>query len=150
MELVLFIGLQGGGKSTFYRQRFVDTHLRLNLDMLRTRHREALLFDACLAAKQPVVIDNTNPTRDERARYITPARAANFRVVGYYFQSGLEDCKRRNLQRPEPRVVPLPGLLGTYRRMQVPSPDEGFDQMWYVRIADDGEFVVEAWSDEIR
>ncbi|QDU55829.1 hypothetical protein Pan181_20260 [Aeoliella mucimassa] len=41
MEVVVFIGLQASGKSTFYKQRFVDTHMRLNLDMLRTRYRDA-------------------------------------------------------------------------------------------------------------
>lgn len=83
MELVIFIGLQGSGKSTVYKQRLVDTHIRLNLDMLRTRHCESLLFEACPAAKQPVVIGNTNPTIEERARYVLPAKAADFRVVGY-------------------------------------------------------------------
>ncbi len=46
MELLLFIGGQASGKSTFYHQRFRDTHLRINLDMLRTRHREAILLKA--------------------------------------------------------------------------------------------------------
>ena len=53
MELVLFMGIQATGKSTFFRERFFDTHLRMNLDMLKTRHRESLLFAACLEAKQP-------------------------------------------------------------------------------------------------
>jgi hypothetical protein len=54
MQLVLFVGVQASGKSTFFRQRFAETHLRLSLDVLRTRHREAILFNACLEAKQPV------------------------------------------------------------------------------------------------
>jgi len=37
MEAVIFVGLQAAGKSTFYRERFFDTHVRINLDMLRTR-----------------------------------------------------------------------------------------------------------------
>jgi predicted kinase len=150
MELVVFVGLQGSGKSSFYRQRMVDTHIRLNMDMLRTRHREQLLFDACLAAKQPVVVDNTNPTLDERARYIRPAKAAGFRVIGYYFQSRVEPCKQRNQQRPPDQVVPLPGLLGTYKRLVVPTASEGFDQLCYVRITEGGDFAVEEWSDEVR
>ena len=81
MQLVLFIGVQASGKSTFYRQRFAESHLRLSLDMLRTRFREAILFDACLEAKQPMVIDNTNPSRQERARYILPAKAAGFEII---------------------------------------------------------------------
>jgi predicted kinase len=35
MEAVIFVGIQGSGKSTFYNERFVDTHIRINLDMLK-------------------------------------------------------------------------------------------------------------------
>lgn len=149
MELILFIGLQGSGKSTFYRRNLVDTHLRLNLDMLRTRHREGILLAACLEAKQPVVIDNTNPTPEDRARYIVPAKAAGFRVLGYYFQSAIEDCKRRNAQRPPKQVVPVPGLLTTYSKLVRPSLNEGFDELKYVCIADAGQFLVEEWNNEV-
>src|SRR4029077_2067989 len=76
MEAIIFVGVQGSGKTTFYRERFFDTHLRISLDMLRTRHREQLLVAACLAAKQPFVIDNTNPLPADRARYIGLAREA--------------------------------------------------------------------------
>jgi len=150
MQLIVFIGLQGCGKSTFYLRHLVDTHIRLNLDMLRTRHREMLLFNACIEAKQPIVIDNTNPTVEERSRYIAPARTAGFGVVGYYFQSLIEDCKRRNMQREERRVVPLAGLLGTYTRLTVPTHKEGFDELKYVRIDEAGQFVLEEWSNEVR
>ena len=37
MQVVILIGIQGSGKSTFCRKRFFDTHVRINLDMLRTR-----------------------------------------------------------------------------------------------------------------
>ncbi|RYG54885.1 ATP-binding protein, partial [bacterium] len=30
MEALLFIGIPGAGKSTFFRQRFFDTHQRIN------------------------------------------------------------------------------------------------------------------------
>ena len=102
MEAVIFVGLQGAGKSTFYKERFFATHLRVNLDMLKTRHREKRLVQACVETGQPFVVDNTNPTRAERAVYIRAAKDAGFRVVGYYFQSRVEDCKRRNDQRPLP------------------------------------------------
>ena len=149
MELVLLVGMQACGKSTFYKERFFDTHVRINLDMLKTRHREKLLFEACLAAKQPVVIDNTNPTPEDRARYVGAAKAAGFEVAGYYFQSKIEECKARNQQRQADQVVPLPGLLGTYAKLVRPTLAEGFDALWYERIGTDGQFVVEEWSDEV-
>ncbi len=76
MEMILFIGGQAAGKSTFYQQCFRETHLRINLDMLRTRQREAILLEACLRMKQAFVVDNTNPTPEDRQRYIPLARAA--------------------------------------------------------------------------
>jgi predicted kinase len=149
MEAVILIGLQGAGKSTFYKECFFDTHLRINLDMLKTRHRERRFLQACVETGQRFVVDNTNPTRADRAVYVQAAKQAGFRVIGYYFQSRVEDCKRRNEQRPPEKQVPLPGILGAASRMELPSL-EGFDELHYVRIDEGGSFVVEAWKDEVR
>src|SRR4051812_25955702 len=118
MEAVIFVGLQGSGKSSFYLERFYRTHVRLNLDMLRTRHRERLLLQACLQAKQPFVVDNTNPRAADRARYVAPARATGFRVVAYYFEAPLGEAIRRNAARPPDERVPAKGIVGTYRLLQ--------------------------------
>jgi hypothetical protein len=149
MEAVLFVGLQGSGKSTFYRERYFATHLRINLDMLKTRHRESRFLQACIETRQPFVVDNTNPTRAERQVYIEAAKQAGFRVIGYYFQSRVEDCKRRNEQRPVDQQIPHRGLLGTAGRLQIPSRDEGFDGLFYVRIDEGNRFVIEGWKDEV-
>lgn len=148
MELVVLIGIPATGKSTFARERFGDTHLRLNLDMLRTRHREDVLFRACLEAKQPVVIDNTNTTRAERARYLDPAKAAKFRVVGCYFSSKVADALVRNASRTGDARIPEAALLGMAGRLEAPRLDEGFDELRYVRLEPTG-FVVEGWRDEV-
>ena len=148
MEAVIFIGLQAAGKSTFYVQRFFRTHVRINMDMLGTKHRERLLLDACLAGKQPFVIDKVNAAAVDRATYIQAAKAAGFHVVGYYFQSKLDDCLARNAARSEAERVPDVAILGASRRLQRPSRAEGFDQLYYVRTIT-GEFVVEEWRDEV-
>ncbi|TSC32210.1 AAA family ATPase [Corallococcus sp. Z5C101001] len=149
MEAIIFTGIQGTGKSTFYRERYFTTHVRLSLDMLKTRHREKVLLRACLEAKQPFVVDNTNPTVAERSRYIAAAKDAGFRVVGCYFQSKVADALIRNEQRPLEQRVPVVGVLGTYRRLQVPNPEEGFDALFFIRLSQDG-FVVEEWQREVR
>ena len=48
MQAVIFIGIQATGKTTFYVQHFLNTHLRISLDVLRTRHREARFLETCL------------------------------------------------------------------------------------------------------
>jgi predicted kinase len=132
MEAIIFIGTQGAGKSTFYKKNFINTHIRINLDMLKTRHREQIFLKACLEAKQPFVIDNTNPTAADRSRYIIPAQANKFQVIAYYFDTNLEKCKQQNSQRSEKEIVPLVGLLGTYKKLTLPSWEEGFNKIYSV------------------
>ncbi len=92
MEAVIFIGIQASGKTSFYLHRFFETHVRLSLDMLKTRHRQRLLVEACVAAKQPFVVDNTNVRQEERAEYIVRAQAGGFHVLGYFFEPQVEQA----------------------------------------------------------
>ena len=148
-EVIVFIGVQASGKSSFYRARFADSHVRINLDMLRTRHRENILFEACLAAKQSLVIDNTNPTSDCRARYLPRALEHGFSTIGYYFQSKIKDAIDRNSTRPEQQRVPDAGIRATYSKLQLPHFSEGFDQLFYVAHGPDGQFQPTPWKDEV-
>lgn len=149
MEAVILIGLQASGKSTFYQQRFFATHLRISLDMLRTRHRERVLVRACLDLGQPFVVDNTNPSADERAAYIGPARAAGFRVSGYLLQSQVADCIERNAARSGAARVPAKAIAGTSRRLQRPAYAEGFDALHAVRMDSAGGFIIEDWRNGV-
>jgi predicted kinase len=149
MQAVIFVGIQAAGKSTFYQQRFFATHVRISLDLLRTRHRERSLVTWCLAHRQPFVVDNTNPTVTERAVYITPARVAGFRVVGYYFESNVPSSIRRNAARSGSARVPSAASGGTKRRLVMPSLAESFDVLHFVRIGSGGDFVIEEWRDAV-
>jgi predicted kinase len=149
MQLVLFCGIQATGKSTFYQQCFFHTHVRLSLDLLRTRHREQRFLQVCLETQMRCVVDNTNPTRAERASYIAPARAAGFEIVGYFFQSIAADALVRNRQRPVERQIPDKGIRGTRNRLEIPAPSEGFDKLYYVRVAGNQEFLLTEWQDEV-
>lgn len=149
MELLLFIGLQATGKSTFFRERYFRSHVRLNLDMLKTRHRLELLFSASLEGKTRVVIDNTNLTKAEREPYIQKAKNAGFLVEGFFFESRVADAQRRNLARSEEERVPELAIPGSSRRLELPRLDEGFDALSYVRIDGAHGFVVEKWRNEV-
>ncbi|MCC7065978.1 MAG: AAA family ATPase [Planctomycetes bacterium] len=148
-EAVILIGIQATGKSTFVRTRLFDSHARINLDMLGTRHRESLLLQACLAAGQSFVVDNTNASRSERASYITLAKQHGFVVVGYYFQSAIDEALTRNATRDAGQRVPDLGVRGTHARLQIPSLEEGFDRLHYVRMGSkqaDYDFHIEDWQ----
>lgn len=149
MEAVIFIGIQAAGKSTFYKQNFFRSHMRINLDMLKTRSREDIFIDACIKAKQPFVIDNTNPTVDARKKYIDIAKNFGFSVIGYYFKSDVKEAIARNEGRLGKEYVPPIGIAGTYNKLIVPTYEEGFDKLYYVSIDDDNNFLVEEQQREI-
>ena len=148
MEAVILIGVQGAGKTAFYRERLFHTHVRLGLDLLRTRDRECALMKACLDCKQPFAIDNTNILRAERATYIAAARSAGFRVIGYFIRVELKAAIARNRNRGK-QAVPLPGLLRSWKRLEPPRVDEGFDELYIVTPNRENEFVVEVSQPEV-
>jgi hypothetical protein len=120
MEAIVLCGVQGSGKTTLYRDRFAATHEHVSLDLLGSRAREAALIAECLEEGRPFVVDNTNPTAADRTRYIAPARAAGFKVIGYLVE---HDGRSEHVG---------PATVGaTARRFVRPAPEEGFDELWH-------------------
>ena len=148
MEAVIFCGIQASGKSTFFKEKFFKTHVRISLDMLKTHNRESILLNACLEAKQPFVIDNTNPSREDREKYIAAAKAKKFKVTGYYFSTSLESALERNSKRIGKENIPEIGVRGTLKRLEKPSMEEGFDQLFFVTL-DNDTFTINEWNNEI-
>jgi len=148
MEAVIFCGVQGAGKSTFYKDRFFRTHVRVSLDLLRTRRREKIFLTTCLESSQRFVVDNTNPTQAERAIYIQAARGKKFKVIGYYFDSEAEEALSRNALRSGKERVPDVAIKITLAKLERPSLDEGFDELYQVVIEQE-KFVVSELNDAI-
>lgn len=144
MELILLIGIPASGKSSFFKARLSDTHVRLNLDMLKTRHRLKLLFRASLEARAHVVVDNTNLTVKERAPYLEAARAAGYRIVGYFLQSRVHDALARNAARGRP--VPDVAVKSASKALELPTLSEDFDELFFVSL-NEGDFIVEPWQE---
>ncbi len=147
MEIIIFCGLQASGKSTFYKEKFFNSHVRISMDLLRTRHREKSFIDLCYTTEKSFVVDNTNPSLTDRERYISEAKLRKIKVIGYYFQSKLEDSIERNGKRQGKELIPIAGIRNTYNKLELPSRKEGFDELYYVQIVDN-QFKIEEWNDE--
>ena len=99
--MVVMIGIQGSGKSEFYKQYLSDHYIRVNLDTLHTRNKERLMIDQCIANSESFAIDNTNPTVADRAKYITAAKTAGYHIIGYFMQSMLMYGKEASNRKQE-------------------------------------------------
>jgi predicted kinase len=143
MEAIIFCGIQASGKTTFYIERFFKTHVRISLDLFNTRRKEKIFIETCLKTQQRYVIDNTNPTKKERLAYIEKAKQFKFKVAVFYFQSTVGEAITRNKNRTGKEHVPPAGIGGTYKRLQTPAYEEGFDELFMVKIVN-GSFAVEA------
>lgn len=150
LELVVLVGLQGAGKSTFYRDVLARTHAIVSKDLMgrsaaRKQARQLREIGEHLSAGRSLVVDNTNPTIADRAALLAHGRAHGARVVCYAFPPDLEGSRVRNRRRLGRAQVPDLALEMTLRRLEQPHPGEGFDALFVVRLAPPG-FDVRPWS----
>jgi predicted kinase len=150
MELVIFVGIQAAGKSTFYRERFADTHAYVSKDLLRNngrpQRRQMELIEEALRAGRSVVVDNTNPTPTDREPLIRLAREHGAAVAGYYFDAVMRESLARNRERTGKARVPDVAIYATAKRLVPPSLAEGLDQLYRVRTTPAGGFDCEPWA----
>ncbi|MBV9453783.1 MAG: ATP-binding protein [Rubrobacter sp.] len=150
-ELVIFIGLQASGKSTFFRDRFAATHMHISKDLFRNNknrnRRQVQLIEDAIQREKSVIVDNTNPTAEERKPLIELGHRYGAKMVGYYFESEVCRCLERNRQRTGKARVPDVALYATAKKLVRPSYLEGFDELFYVHITSDSTFDVLACAD---
>jgi predicted kinase len=148
VELVILVGLQASGKSTFFRERYATTHELVSKDLLsnnRNRNRrQAQLIEAALRTGSSIVVDNTNPTVEDRRPLIELGRDLGAKIVGYYFDSTVRQCVGRNRSRTGKDQVPDVAIFATAKRLVPPSYSEGFDELFRVRMSDESTFEVRA------
>lgn len=80
----------------------------------------------------------TTPTKQERLRYIEAAQLHKFAVIGYYFHTGVAAAIARNAGRSSKELVPIPGIRGTYKKLEPPTYEEGFNALYRVEITEHG------------
>jgi predicted kinase len=137
-ELIILIGLQASGKSSFYRRRFSHSHELISKDRMKNRRnkakRQEMLLERSLASGRSLVLDNTNPTRDDRLNIIQIGKKYRARIIAYYFVPDLQANLCRNRKRIGRERVPDIAIYSVAKKLQEPSYLEGFDEIWRVEL----------------
>ena len=141
--MIIMMGIQGSGTTTFCAKNFPE-YTRINLDTLRTRKKEKDALWLAINRKENIVIDNTNPTRTDRKKYIEAGKASQYKIIGYFMQSRLQECIERNDARKGKEKIPSIAIACTSNKLEMPDYEEGFDELYFVKITVEG-FGVSEW-----
>ncbi|MGQ5635920.1 MULTISPECIES: AAA family ATPase [unclassified Streptomyces] len=147
VDLVVLVGLQASGKSTFYERCLSDRYALVSKDRFPrgARHRQQRqmrLVAEHLAAGRPVAVDNTNPSPEEWRPLVEAAHAHGATATAYWFPPDVTGSLRRNAAREGRERVPDVGVLATLKRLREPTAADGFDAVREVRFDGRGGFEV--------
>lgn len=100
VEIVLFCGSPGAGKSTFY-WTFMQPlgYERVNQDLLKTRDKCIKVATQHVEDKEAVVVDNTNADKDTRALWIKLATKLNVPIRLVHFTASAKLCEHNDTVR---------------------------------------------------
>lgn len=133
LEMIIFVGLQAAGKSTYYHANLAATHVHVSKDLMKNvRDRNAQqkqMIETAFGEGRSVVIDNTNPTPAVRAPLIELGRRFSARVVACYFETTVKDTVARNRLRQGKARVPDVVIYVAARKLVPPAFGEGFDEV---------------------
>lgn len=134
MEMILFVGLPGSGKSTYYKNHFFNSHLRISNDLLKTKNRTKKLLEFCRDTNMSFVVDNTNITKDIRQQMIETVKVwpQDVFIKCIFFESDVQTCIERNRNRLGKDRIPDCAIYEKAKKLELPEMIEGFDQLLVV------------------
>ena len=97
-ELILLVGCQASGKTSFYREHLKGYEL-VSQDTLRSKDKCLSATEQLLKAGKSVAIDNTNPDTASRSVYIQIAKRLGIPVRLFWLQTDKEHCRHNNMFR---------------------------------------------------
>ena len=125
MEAVILVGIQASGSSTFYAQRFADTHVRISRDLLGTRARERQLLEECLGGA--TVRGGQHQRAGGGARAIHRAGAGGGDRVADGSARIRAQPSHATGWREGRAVIPIPGIWHLQSELRM---EEGFDALY--------------------
>jgi tRNA uridine 5-carbamoylmethylation protein Kti12 len=142
-ELIVLIGPAGSGKSTWadnYRQ-LTDEKYSVELrncmiisqdEMGKEEHKR--IFKDSLAHFDTIIIDRMGFSKEQRLRYVTPAKEAGYRIKYVVFYVPRDVCFQRCIDRKDHPTIKNSHDAGNalntfFKGFDFPEPSEGYDEL---------------------
>ncbi|CAF1099352.1 unnamed protein product [Rotaria sordida] len=140
-EIIVMCGLPASGKSWFVKKYILPHKYEyVNRDVLGTWQQCVKMTETALTKKQSVVIDNTNPDKESRQRYIEVAKKFNVPCRCFVMNVSVEHAKHNNLFRQmngtdkAHKDVNEIIIMGFNKRYIKPTMEEGFSEIVMVNM----------------
>lgn len=171
LDILVMIGAQGSGKSTFYNKYLKELgYILMSNDTFKgTPGAFKKQIEKHIIAGDKLVIDNTHPGIDIRHKWLEMAHSNNRRCACIYMEATNEKeyihhiFKLRNIistvciQQKKSgchKVIPIIALRIFYKKLKIPDGDEGFDAVIKIPLIIDFNFnfditrnMFEMWID---
>lgn len=149
LDIVLFCGSPGAGKSHFYRAHLQQLgYERVNQDTLKTRDRCIQVASEHLSKGKSVAVDNTNAEPEVRAKWVALARKSGVPIRCVHFTAPPYLCLHNSTVRalndgvlnPENRaMLPSVAFRSFSSRFRAPKLAEGFEDVVTVDFVFEGD-----------
>jgi len=96
--MIVMVGGPGSGKSCF-AQKNLSSYAYVNMDQLKSAPKCVQQVKLALSRKESVVVDNTNPDKKSRARFVAEAKKFGVRCRCFKMLTSKEHCRHNNRVR---------------------------------------------------
>jgi DNA ligase (NAD+) len=128
-HLFIMVGSPASGKS-YYSQKLENTgFLRINKDTMKTDKIIYKIFNEGIKDGRNIVIDNTNPTKEVREKFITAAKKASYYVSIVWMNFPISvveylDNYRIVKYKNQEYHVPIVAMRVYYKKLEKPTQKE--------------------------
>jgi DNA 3'-phosphatase len=128
-HLVVMVGSPASGKSYYSQELETKGFVRINKDTMKTDKAIETAFNKGIKEGQNIVIDNTNPTKEARAKWITAAKKASYHVTIVWMNFPISvveylDNYRIAKYKNQDYHVPIVAMRVYYKKLEEPTQQE--------------------------
>jgi|TARA_B100000482_G_scaffold102406_1_gene73773 bifunctional polynucleotide phosphatase/kinase len=123
-ELILMMGYQGSGKTTYVNTKIPDSYCKLHGDDLKTDSKKKKAVKKALEEGRSTVLDATHANKDKRKVFIDIAKHSNIPVRLVHITTDFDESKSRNEKRDV--KVPIIALYMYRKKYEKPTLEEGY------------------------
>lgn len=149
IEMVLLMGPPAAGETTFAKKHFTmnNKYIYVSRDELKTQVKCLKIAKNALEQKKSVVIDNTNPDKTSRKKYIEIAQQFNVPIRCFEMTTSRKLAEHLNIYREiltflecgynqRRKQIPKVAYNIYYKKYQPPT-NEGFEKIYQIEFRPD-------------